>query len=158
MTTARISPLTHTLPVRGFAPTAFDLNRLFDATWRGFGSGRAAIGGAGFRPRVDVHEGDDAYRICVELPGLGEDDIQVEVEDNVLSISGERKQDSRDGDAKGARYLESLRGSFRRTFMLPEGVDSEAVKASYANGVLEVTVPKPAAPEPEVRTIPVEVG
>ena len=89
--------------------------------------------------RVDIHEGDDSYRICVELPGFGEENIQVEVEDNLLRISGERKQDS--GDEDGTRHRESLRGSFRRTFMLPEGVDSEAVKAGYANGVLEVTVP-----------------
>ena len=156
MTTARISPLTHTLPVRWFAPPAFQLDRLFDTAWRGFGSGRTASDGSAFRPRVDIHEGDDSYRICVELPGLGEENIKVEVEDNALRISGERKQDG--GDENGARHRESLRGSFRRTFMLPEGVDSEAVKAGYANGVLEVTVPKPAAPEPEVRTIPVEVG
>ncbi|MGE4651020.1 MAG: Hsp20/alpha crystallin family protein [Myxococcota bacterium] len=156
MTTARISPLTHTLPVRWFAPPAFQLDRLFDTAWRGFGSGRAASDGSAFRPRVDIHEGDDSYRICVELPGLGEENIKVEVEDNALRISGERKQDG--GDENGARHRESLRGSFRRTFMLPEGVDSEAVKAGYANGVLEVTVPKPSTPEPEVRTIPVEVA
>ena len=158
MITTRIAPLNHTLPARRFAPRAFDLDRFFDSAWRGLATGRAPEHAPAFTPRVDIHEDESAFRICAELPGLEEGKIEVEVEENVLSISGERKEDTQVSDGKGIRHLESLRGQFRRSFRLPDGVDTEAVKASYSHGVLEVNIPKPVTQEPEIRTIPVEAG
>lgn len=158
MMNARIAPLSHALPARWFAPRLSSLDGFFDATWRGRGTGFTRGDTPVFTPRVDIHEDEAAYRICAELPGLDETDIQVTFEENTLTIAGERKQETEREDAKGVRHRESFRGRFRRSFRLPEGVDAEALKAGYSNGVLEVTVPKPAAPEPDVRTIPVEAG
>ena len=158
MMNARIAPLSHALPARWFAPRNTGLDGLFEAALRGLGNGSMERNAPAFAPRVDIHEDEAVYRVCVELPGLDEKDIQVALEENTLNISGERKQEKAREDVVGVRHLESLRGRFRRSFRLPDGVDAEAVKAAYTNGVLEVSIPKPATPEPEVRTIPVEVG
>jgi len=105
-------------------------------------------------PRIDVHETDEAWRIDAELPGLERDDISVDVEDGVLTISGERKSET-EGKDEGFRHLERFRGRFRRSFRLPEGI--EGVRATYKNGVLSVTLPKPPEAKPEVLSIPVSV-
>ena len=158
MMNARIAPLSHALPARWFAPRVTNLDGLFDAAWRGLGTGSTQRNTPAFAPRVDIHEDETAYRICAELPGLDEKDIQVTLEDDTLTIAGERKQETEGADTTGIRHLESVRGRFRRSFRLPDGVDADALKAGYSNGVLEVSVPKPTTPEPDVRTIPVEVG
>ena len=128
-----------------------DFDRLFDQLWRGVG--RPAAAQAAFAPRVDITETEEALRVAAELPGMEEKDIEVSLEDGVLTIRGERNAEETDGDAPGVRHRESFRGAFRRSLRLPREVDSEAVTAAYRNGVLTVTLPK--APEARVRNIPV---
>ena len=85
--------------------------------------------------------------LTADLPGLGEEDVKIEVEDRVLSISGERKTVSEDSKA-GYRRVERAFGSFRRTLTLPAGVDGSAITASFDKGVLEIAIPKPEQAKP----------
>ncbi len=92
-------------------------------------------------PAIDVREGDDELVVSADLPGLTKDDIEVTVEDNRLTVSGERK---RDEEAKDDHFhrIERAYGRFSRTLTLPSAVKAEAVKASFKDGILSVTVPK----------------
>lgn len=144
----------YNVPARRLSPFSLlsDFDRLFGGT-RPVTPKREAFRQA---PRIDVHEAEEAWRIDAELPGLERDDLSVDVEDGVLTISGEHKSDS-GGEEAGFRHLERYRGNFRRSLRLPEGVESESVKAAYKNGILTVTVPKPPEAKPEVQSIPVSV-
>lgn len=134
------------------APAGFD--RLFDELWKT--TWPAAAGRAAYAPRIDVAETDEAILVSAELPGLGVDDFEVSVDGDVLAIKGERKREEDESDEEtGIRHRERRRGAFRRALRLPFEVDADAVAAKYTNGVLEVSVAKPAEPEPSVRTIPV---
>ena len=134
-----------------------ELDRIFDALWGGFNlpaSGVCAPNAV--TPRVDFSEAEDEVRIAAELPGLDEKDIEVALDDGVLTIQGERKGEHRDEDAeKGYQRLETYRGRFHRAIRLGAEVDEEAVKAVYKAGVLTVILPKRAPAEPSVRSIPI---
>ena len=96
---------------------------------------------SGFTPVVNTREGEFAYHVEADLPGVKKEDISVDTKDNVLTITGERKH--KEEVNKDDYYkLESSYGKFQRSFTLPDGVDSENIKASCENGVLEVTIPK----------------
>jgi HSP20 family protein len=97
-----------------------------------------------FAPATDLIESDTHYILRADLPGLSEDDVNIEFEGNVLSISGERKSEH-EHRGKGFYRVERSYGSFRRSLRLPAGVDAEAIKATFDKGVLEITVPKPEA-------------
>ena len=114
-----------------------DLNRLFTP----------ASAQRRWLPAIDLVETADQFVLTADLPGLGEDDVKIEVEDRVLSISGERKTVSEDGKA-GYRRVERAFGSFRRTLTLPAGVDGSAITASFDKGVLEIAIPKPEQAKP----------
>ncbi|WP_321325463.1 Hsp20/alpha crystallin family protein [Thiomicrorhabdus sp.] len=94
-----------------------------------------------FTPSVNSREGDYAYHVEVDLPGVKKKDIKVEVKDNRLFISGERKE-KKEVKKDDYQRIESSYGKFERSFILPGGIDSENVKASCEDGVLEVTLPK----------------
>jgi HSP20 family protein len=94
-----------------------------------------------FMPAVDVTEDDDKIEIHAEVPGMGKEDIDVSVENGVLTISGEKKEEERKEETNYHR-VERRYGSFQRRMRLPEGVDDESIDAAYADGVLTVTVPK----------------
>lgn len=96
---------------------------------------------AAFTPTVNTREGDYAYHIEVDLPGVKKEDIHVEVKDNRLTISGERKT-KEEVNEESYHRIESSYGKFERSFTLPEDVDAENVDASCDNGVLEVVLPK----------------
>jgi HSP20 family protein len=101
--------------------------------WRkGFGDGV---------PSVDVLEKNGNLIFKVELPGMDEKDIQLQVEGNMLTIKGERKLENEE-DRKNYHRMESFYGSFARSFTLPDTVNLEKVKAKYKNGILEITVPQ----------------
>ena len=95
--------------------------------------------------KIDVKKSDGAYTVCAELPGVKKEDIQVNVDGNVVSISAEVKKESE--DKKGEQVLRSERyyGKVYRAFSLAQEVDQESAKAKYENGVLELTLPKRAA-------------
>ncbi len=93
------------------------------------------------KPAVDVSETDEEYRVSVELPGLGKDDIEVSIERGYLTISGERKEEEREEKENFLR-LERFYGSFTRTIPLPASVDEKAVEASFKDGLLSLRLPK----------------
>ena len=95
----------------------------------------------------DLIESDTHYILRADLPGLSEDDVNIELDGNVLSVSGERKSEH-EHRGQGYYRVERSYGSFRRSLRLPEGVDAGAIKATFDKGVLEITVPKPEAAKP----------
>lgn len=127
-----------------------DIDSLFDAF---FGAGRAFASVADWTPSLDVKESKDEVTVHADLPGLKKDEILIDVENGVLSISGERQsEESKEGD--GWHRVERSYGSFRRSVALPKGVDESKVKAEYKDGVLKVSLPKTEAARP--RTIRID--
>jgi len=110
---------------------------------------------AAWNPQVDVFQRDNRLVTRIDLPGLKKEDIKVEVTDGHLAISGERKKEE---EEKGEQFYRCEReyGSFYRAVPLPDGVKLEDVKATFADGVLEVSVPLPAKTEATVRKVAVE--
>jgi HSP20 family protein len=94
-----------------------------------------------FVPAVNTRESDDAYYIELDLPGIRKEDIEITTEDNVLTISGERKHQEEVNEEDYYR-IESVYGKFTRSFTLPDKVDAEKIKAHSQDGVLEVVIPK----------------
>lgn len=94
-------------------------------------------------PPVDIYETDDAFVATADLPGLTKDDLEIDLENNLLTVSGERRFEKSTEDDKGKfRRVERAYGSFRRSFNLPTTVDASAVKATFADGVLTLEMPK----------------
>jgi HSP20 family protein len=106
-------------------------------------------------PAMDLVETREHFVLKADLPGMTEDDISVEVENNVLTISGERKTEH-EAEAEGYYRIERASGAFSRSLTLPEGIDADAVKAKFDSGVLEVRVPKPLDVQP--RRVQIDVG
>jgi len=98
-------------------------------------------------PAMDLVEADDHFVLKADLPGLAEDDVAIEVQDNVLTISGSREAEH-ERKEKGWYRLERSYGTFSRSLTLPDGVDAEKVEANFDRGVLEIRVPKPEARKP----------
>jgi HSP20 family protein len=106
-------------------------------------------------PQIDVFEKDNRLVTKIDLPGMKKDDVKVEVTDGQLAISGERK---REAEEKGEEFYRCEReyGSFSRAVPLPEGVKLEDVKATFSDGVLEVSVPVPVRPEAKMRKVEIQ--
>jgi HSP20 family protein len=131
-------------PIRELDSLQGDMNRLFDR----FFEGRAANGTSRrWIPAMDLVETEDHLVLRGDLPGMTEDDINIEIKDNVLTVSGERKAESEE-KGKGYHRVERSFGSFSRSLTLPQGVDPEKVDAGFDKGVLEVRIPKPAEAKP----------
>lgn len=129
-----------------------ELDRVLDR----FFSGAAAAAPAVWAPVVDVQENDAEIRVLAELPGLTAEDVEVNVENGVLTISGEKKQERERGEGTSYHVLERRYGRFERSFALPRSVEADQVKAAFDSGVLTVTLPKAAAARP--RRVQVESG
>jgi HSP20 family protein len=144
-------------PVRELSTVQNEMNRLFntffDSRTPSHGAGRAVA--RRWTPALDVVENDEHFVLRADLPGLSENDVKIEVEDNVLTISGERKSEH-EQTSKGYYRVERSFGSFSRSLTLPEGVDADAIQASFDNGVLEIQIPKPEQPKP--RKVQISVG
>ena len=122
-----------------------EMNRLFDDAFTGFSS-PSLFGGndnGARNVRIDVHETDKAIEIEAELPGVAEEDIDVELTDNLLTIRGEKKYERSDEKDGEVRTMERAYGSFSRSMSLPFDVDPDAVEAAFKNGLLKLTLPKP---------------
>ena len=98
-------------------------------------------------PAMDLVEADDHFVLKADLPGLAEDDVAIEVQDNVLTISGSRDAEQ-ERKEQGWYRLERSYGSFSRSLTLPDGVDADKVEANFDRGVLEVRIPKPEERKP----------
>jgi HSP20 family protein len=144
-------------PVRELNTIQNEMNRLFNTFFES--SAPAGHGSAQtmrrWIPAMDLVETEDAFVLRADLPGLSESDVNIELEDNVLTISGERKAEHEERK-EGYYRVERASGTFSRSLTLPEGVDPEAVSANFERGVLEVRVPKPEARKP--RKVAISVG
>jgi HSP20 family protein len=131
-------------PIRELDSLQGDMNRLFDH----FFEGRSTNGSSRrWMPAMDLVETDDHLVLRGDLPGLTEDDIEIEIKDNVLTVSGERRaKDEEKGE--GYHRVERAFGRFSRSLTVPQGIDAGQVEAQFENGVLEVRIPKPAEAEP----------
>jgi len=131
-------------PVRELDSLQSDMNRLFD----GFFQGRAGNGGGRrWIPAMDLVETDEHLVLRGDLPGLSEEDVEIEIKDNVLTVSGERKAEHEER-SEGFYRVERAFGSFSRSLTLPRGVESDKVSAKFDRGVLEVRIPKPEERRP----------
>lgn len=136
-------------PLREMANMQSTLDRLFEETW----SGPRAAGSTGSLA-LDVHENDNAYLVSAAVPGMNTDQLQVNFQDGVLTISGEINQETH--DESRALMLERVYGKFQRSVRLPLAVDVDKIEASLDNGVLKLTLPK--TPEVQPRQIPVRIN
>jgi len=123
-----------------------DLNRVFDEI---FAPTQAAESGD-WRPRVDISESDGSFALSIDLPGVPREDVSISFEDDVLTVSGERKL-STETESGDVRRAERVHGRFSRSFTFPKGVAADKISATFENGVLAVTVPKTA--QSKARTI-----
>jgi len=98
-------------------------------------------------PRVDIHEEKDRFVVLADVPGVDAKDIDITADNGVLTVRGERKAEKRETE-NGYERIERVSGSFLRRFTLPEGANTEQIKAKQTNGVLEVTIPKTPAVQP----------
>jgi HSP20 family protein len=132
------------------------INRLLDEAFRGwpFPATDGNLGGA-WVPPVDVVEDKEHVRITAELPGVKPEDVKISLENNVLTIRGEKQQATEEKDERWHRYERSY-GAFERTFTVPSTVDAEHISAAYDAGVLTVTLPKVERAKP--REISVKVS
>ena len=119
-----------------------DFNRFFE----GF-LGRPVAGARRWAPAMDLSETEDALVLRADLPGLGRDDVSIEIKDNVLTVSGERRSEH-EHENEGYHRIERSYGSFSRSLTLPQGIDPGAVAAEFDRGVLEVRIPKPEERKP----------
>jgi HSP20 family protein len=123
-------------------PFTQDFDRLFSSLFEN--SGRRV---QRWVPAMDLMEADDHFVLKADLPGLAEDDVAIEVQDNVLTISGSREAEEQRKE-QGWYRLERSYGSFSRSLTLPDGVDPDNVEAKFDRGVLEIHIPKPEQRKP----------
>lgn len=135
-----------------------EIEDMFDRYSRAMGSPRAwghdAITTGDWSPRVDISETDDEFVVKAELPEVKKDDVKVTVENGVLSIEGERKQEK---EEKGKKFhrVERYYGKFYRSFSLPANVDEAGIKAAFKDGMLNLSVPKTAKSKPKAVNVKV---
>jgi HSP20 family protein len=137
-----------------------DFDRMFETSgwpalrWPTFRT-RATAEAATWFPEIDVFEKDNRLVTKIDLPGMKKEDVKVEVTDGHLAISGERKTEAEE-KKENFYHCEREYGSFYRAVPLPDGVKLEDVKATFSDGVLEVSIPLPAKPEARVRKVEVQ--
>jgi HSP20 family protein len=145
--------LTRFEPFRQFPTLQDRINRVFRES---YGQGdEQSLTTSSFAPAVDVYEDEHTVTLKIEVPGIDEKDIDVRLENNTLTVHGERKIEQEEKE-ENYRRVERHYGSFTRTFTLPTTVDSEKVSANYDKGVLKIALPKKAEAKP--KQIKVNVG
>lgn len=146
-------------PVRDpFTTFHREVDRLFDDFFRSFGTPSPVFsGGNGWMganwPSVEISETDKAISVTAELPGLEEQDVEVLLEDGLLTLRGEKTTSTEDSER---RFSERVYGRFERRIPLPAGIDEGAVEASFRNGVLTVTLPRTETAQAQVKRIPLK--
>jgi HSP20 family protein len=130
-------------PFRELLNLRDDMDRFFDTF---FGRTPKEAEG-GWSPTVDIEEDNENYLVKAELPGIIKDDIKISVRGNLITLSGERRYTS-ETKMKTFHRIERSYGKFSRTIALPSDVDSDTVKATYKDGILTVTLPKPVSTKP----------
>jgi HSP20 family protein len=146
--------LTRWDPFREFSTLQDRMNRLFHDSFSGEGR-EEALTNTAFAPPVDVYEDEHNVTLKIEVPGIDEKDIDVRIENNTLTVHGERKFEKEEKE-ENYRRVERQYGSFTRSFTLPNTVDPENVSANYEKGVLKIKLAKKAEAKP--KQIKVNVG
>jgi len=139
-----------------------DINRVFDQFWSRFDQNYSGAGSSvtpfGFTtPRANVSDTEKAVEVSVELPGMSEKDLEIQLSDDVLVLKGEKKAEHEE-NRQGYYLAERSFGSFYRTIPLPPGVDTEKAEAVFKNGVLTVTLPKTPEAQAKVKKIDVKAA
>jgi HSP20 family protein len=133
-----------------------EMNRLFNTFFdQPAPTGRSGGTGRRWMPAMDLVETGDHYLLRADLPGLSDDDVNLQLQDNVLTISGERRAQHNE-DEEGYYRLERAFGSFARSLTLPDGVNPDGVQAHFDRGVLEIRIPKPEQKKP--RQVQITLG
>ena len=133
-------------------PFSTEVSRLFNTLLGGAENGNEL---QRWSPAMDLVEGEDHFLLRADLPGLAEEDVQIEVHDNTLRISGRREAEHEETE-RGWYRMERSFGSFSRSLTLPDGVNADAIAASFDKGVLEVRIPKPEERQP--RRVQIQSG
>ena len=149
-------------PFRGFWDTQSEFDRMFNDVMRDFLGRAAGRGGAGTReqlwaPRLEAFAKDGDLVLHADLPGVSLEDVDITLDANVLTISGERKGTTQEEEGVSYYLNELPYGAFRRSVTVPEGVDAESIGARFENGVLEVVLPG-ATTQLEPKRIAIEGG
>jgi HSP20 family protein len=144
--------LTRWDPYRELSALQNRMSRLFEEQ---YGNREESLTAGAFVPPVDIYEDEHSVQLKLEVPGIDEKDLDVKVENNVLTITGERKFEKEEKE-ENFRRVERRYGSFIRTFTLPSTVSTEDIKADYEHGVLKVRLAKRAEAKP--KSIKVNVG
>jgi HSP20 family protein len=141
-------------PMRDLVGMREEMNRLFDDFFTGWPERRSLMEGE-WAPSLDIAETDAEVVVTVELPGVKQEDVEVTITNDVLTLKGEKKEEK---EIKKENYhrVERSHGSFHRSVSLPTGVQGEKAKASYKDGVLKVAVPKVEAAKPKQIKIGIE--
>src|SRR5215468_8809741 len=132
-------PIVRYDPFRDLRTLQEEVNRLFSTNLRTFGD--EGIGRGAWNPSVDIYENKDQIVLEAELPGMKQEDFDLSIENNVITLRGERKFEKTD-ETDNYHRVERSYGSFTRSFTLPQTVSAEGASAEYNNGVLRVTLPK----------------
>jgi HSP20 family protein len=130
-------------PMRELTSLQGEMNRLFSTFFDDNGGSARR-----WAPPMDLVENEDQLVLKADLPGLSEDDVRVEVQNNVLTVSGDRNAEHEE-KREGYYRMERSYGGFSRSVTLPEGIDSDRIEASFDKGVLEVRIPKPEERKPQ---------
>ncbi len=130
-----------------------EINRMFENFFRG-GVDDTDLMATGWKPAVDIAETADEYVAKVELPGIEKNDIKITMENNILTIRGEKSQENKEKDVNFHR-VERFYGSFQRSFELPGNVRNDKIDAEYKDGILSIRLPK--AEEAKAKQIDVKV-
>ena len=142
-----------------------EIDRLFDQTFRGFGLFPFGfdqpllprLSDGILKPTLDLGASDKEYTITVEVPGVDEKDVKLEIVNDTLTISGEKKQ-AKEEKKKNYYRMERSYGSFQRVLSLPEDADQDKINATFKKGVLTVTMPRKALPKSDVKQIEVKTA
>ena len=125
-----------------------EINKMFDSFFRGGSTEEGLSGTSAWAPAVDVAERDNEYQVKVELPGVSKDDVKITMQDDILTIRGEKKQE-KESKASSYHRVERSYGSFQRSFTLPTSVRHDGIEASYREGILTITLPKAEESKPK---------
>jgi HSP20 family protein len=161
--TMMIEPKSLATP-RSLSPFGADFDQIFNRMMRGWPFNWSDLAPSGepralrafeHMPKVEVKENDKSYSVSVELPGLDEKDVKVQLDDDVLTISGEKKAEKTD---EKTHYSERSYGSFTRAFTLPDDADRDGISATFSKGVLTLEIAKTANPPAQVKQVAVKAA
>ena len=146
--------LTTRRPMRNFFSFPNEMGRIFGDLFASH-EDETDTEETSWMPTVDISETENGYEIRAELPGVSENDVNVSVTDNVLTVKGEKRQEA-ETDGKDYHRVERRYGSFQRSFMLPRHIETDAIKAGFKDGVLTLGIPKAEVAKPT--EVPIKVN